>query len=329
VAFRIGGHRSPIGWAKQRFERWWQSRHVATDSWTLTQNNIYILPTRAGLAFALTLLVLLVASINYQLSLGYLLTFLLAGSGLVSMNLTHATLRGLTLRLRPPEPAFAGEAAFLEIVLTGTASERYGIGLRARTEETTDTWTWVDVPVGGRSSARVSFVPHLRGRHAVPVVMAETRFPFGLFRAWTLWRPASQVLVYPSPERPPAPLPAAQSVPSQSSHRQRSEGGEFEGVRAWQRGDSMRRVVWKKMARAGELVSRDTHASTRQQLWLDYAQARGLPSVEQRLSRLAAWVLAADRAGAEWGLRLPGTDLPPGHGDVHRRAGLEALALWS
>ena len=69
---------------------------------TLTQRNIYILPTKAGLAFALTLMVLLLASINYQLNLGYVLTFLLAGSGVVSMHLTHGTLRGLTLHLQPP-----------------------------------------------------------------------------------------------------------------------------------------------------------------------------------------------------------------------------------
>ena len=51
--------------------------------------------------FALTLVVLLLASINYQLNLGYVLTFLLAGSGVVSMHVTHGTLRGLTLHLRP------------------------------------------------------------------------------------------------------------------------------------------------------------------------------------------------------------------------------------
>jgi hypothetical protein len=44
---------------------------------------------------------MLLASINYQLNLGYALTFLLAGAGLVSMHLTHGTLRGLTLHLRP------------------------------------------------------------------------------------------------------------------------------------------------------------------------------------------------------------------------------------
>ena len=46
------------------------------------------------------LLVMLIGSINYQLNLGYVLTFLLASCAGVSMHMTHATLKGLTLRLR-------------------------------------------------------------------------------------------------------------------------------------------------------------------------------------------------------------------------------------
>ena len=49
---------------------------------------------------------------------------------------------------------------------------------------------------------------------------------------------------------------------------------------------------------------------------------------ERRLSRLAAWVLAAHRAGLAWRLALPGAELPLGEGDAHQRASLEALALW-
>ena len=49
--------------------------------------------------------------------------------------------------------------------------------------------------------------------------------------------------------------------------------------------------------------------------------------LEQRLSRLAGWVLAADRAGAHYGLRLPGVEIAPGRGDAHRAACLQALAL--
>jgi uncharacterized protein (DUF58 family) len=51
--------------------------------------------------------------------------------------------------------------------------------------------------------------------------------------------------------------------------------------------------------------------------------------LEQTLSRLAGWVLAADRGGAHYGLRLPGVEIAPARGDVHRAACLQALALYS
>jgi uncharacterized protein (DUF58 family) len=107
----------------------------------------------------------------------------------------------------------------------------------------------------------------------------------------------------------------------------RAEGGEFDGVRAYQRGDTLRRIVWKKAARTGELVSRDSQSTAQQELWLDY-QAAALPDAERRLSRLAAWVLAAEQAGIAHGMRLPGSEVPVGLGDAHRREALEALALW-
>lgn len=313
---------------RRRFRRWWQSRVPRSDTLLLTQRNVYILPTRAGLLFAATLVVLLLASINYQLSLGYVLTFLLAGSGTVSMHLTHGTLRGLTLHLRAPQPVHAGDAAPLDIVLTADARARHGIGLRleADDEERAAT-TWLDVPAGAQAPARVSFVPDRRGRHDVPALVVETRFPLGLFRAWSVWRPAASVLAYPRPEQPAAPLPAAPVAAATSGPARRADGGDTDGVRPYRRGDALRRVLWKKAARSGELVSRDTSSTLQHELWLDY-ESCGARDAEARLSRLAAWVLAAGRAGVDHGLRLPGLELAPEHGDAHRRRCLEALALW-
>ena len=78
--------------------------------------------------------------------------------------------------------------------------------------------------------------------------------------------------------------------------------------------------------KAGALVSRDAKQAQRYELWLDFAQP-GVLDTEARLSRLCAWVLAADRLGVDYGLRLPGQQVPPGCGAAHRRACLEALAL--
>lgn len=324
--------RSPVRWLRA----WWLQRHPRTDTWALTQRNIYILPTRSGLVFALTLLVLLLASINYQLNLGYLLTFLLAGTALVSIHLTHGTLRGLTLHLRPPAPVFAGDAALLEIVLDSPGSARHGVGLRfhdqrhdRRRQPRGDRRNaWCDVPALGQASARLALVPAVRGWHEVPALVVETRFPFGLFRAWSVWRPASAILAWPTPERPAPALPAQRSAGSEPRANRASAGAELDGVRAWRRGDSRRQIVWKKAARTGLLVSRETVAEGSRDLLLDWQAAAGAGDAEARLARLTAWVLDADRQGLRCGLQLPGAEHACDHGDAHRRTLLKTLALW-
>lgn len=328
-----------LGWtgaARRRLDRWWDARLQPTDTQRLTQRNVYILPTRAGLMFALTLLTLLLASINYQLNLGHLLTFLLAGSGLASMHLTHGTLRGLDLHLKPVAPVHAGDAAPLEVVLAAPADARrarHGLGLRCHGAGD-DTLAWVDVPAGGQVTSHVAFVPAARGLQPLPKLVVLTRFPLGLFRAWTLWRPASRCLVYPRVEAAAPPLPAARrEADGPANAVARTAGGiETEGVRLYRRGDTPRLIVWKKAARqldtGGELLSRDTSTPARRQLWLDWQDCPGL-APEDRLSRLAAWVLAADRAEVVYGLRLPGREIEPARGDMHRLRCLEALALWS
>jgi uncharacterized protein (DUF58 family) len=265
------------------------------------------------------------------LKLGYALTFLLAGSGLVSIHMTHNTLRGLTLHLRPTAPVFAGEPAQLEIVLTSPGAARHGLGLHFHDGQLPQGKAWCDVPAQGQASARLSIVVPKRGWHAVPALVAETQFPFGLFRAWTIWRPAGKLLAYPRPEQPAAPLPPSQHAPGDAAHTRQGQGSELDGVRAWRRGDSLRQVVWKKVARSGQLVSRETTTDSSRELWLDWQASSGAAATdtESRLSRLAAWVLAADKQGLVYGLRLPGQQLPPAHGDVQLRATLHMLALWS
>ena len=185
----------------------------------------------------------------------------------------------------------------------------------------------MDVPAQGSTATHVSFVAERRGLNPLPTLVAETRFPLGLFRAWTIWRPASEALAWPKPEQPAAPLPPGHPVPGAAPAARTSDGSEFDGVRSYRRGDPLRRVVWKKVAKGGELVSRDTSESASRELWLDFESA-GLADREARLSRLAAWALAAERMNLVFGLRLPGFELAPATGDAQRRATLDALARW-
>ncbi|MGE0498740.1 MAG: DUF58 domain-containing protein [Ramlibacter sp.] len=323
---------NPLGFVRARFRQWWQTRLPLSDTTTLTQRNVYILPTRPGFMLGATLLVLLVASINYQLNLGYLLTFLLAGSAVVGMHVCHATLRGLTMNLIPPDAQFMGTGATFGITLVNERrSVRHGIGLAVLDETHEDHWAWTDVPAQGTSTVQVAFLPRARGLQRVPPLTAETRFPLGTFRVWTVWRPAAEVLVYPAPELFPPPLPPGEPRSGGAAAARSQPTGEFDGVRAYRRGDPLKLVVWKKAAKAmasgtDELVSRDSQQAQRYELWLDFAQA-GLLDTEGKLSRLCAWVLQADKLGVDYGLRLPGVEIPPASGEAHRRRCLEALAL--
>ena len=317
----------------QLIAAWEARRRRPAETWKLTQRNLYIVPTASGWAYATMLVVMLVASINYQLSLGYALTFLLAGCALVSMYLTHRTLLGLTLHLRPVAPVHAGEPATVEVVVANPGGLRDSVGLRfhasAAGTSAPDAIVWCEVPALGQVTARLRHVPATRGEHPVAPVVAETRFPFGLFRAWTVWRPAGTLLAWPAPESPPPPLPGAPAAGAQTSASRPGGGSELEGVRAWRRGDPPRQVVWKKVARTGELVSRETSTAVSRHAWLEW-QASAAPglTVEQRLSRLAAWVELAHRLGIPVGLRLPGREWAPGLGDAHRHDLLGALARW-
>lgn len=319
---------------RERLRRFWLNRLPRTDALRLTQRNVYILPTGPGWMLALTLLLLLLASVNYQLNLGYLLTFLLAGSALAGMHVAHANLRGITLQLRPPAPVFLGEAAPLPLRLDNP--DRHARwGLRLALPATPDpeglTSGWTDLPAQGSATVTLAWAPPGRGLQVLPAVVAETRFPLGAFRVWAWWRPAAPLLVYPRPEAQAPPLPLGAASEQGEAPAQAQAVGEFDGVRAYRRGDPLRQVVWKKAAQAlasgsEALVSRDRTAYRRQQLWLDEAHTH-LADAEARLSRLTAWVLQAEAQGLRYGLRVGAVEIPPDHGEAQRQRCLEALAL--
>lgn len=320
-----------------RLRHWMLHRLPSQDQQTLTQGNVYIVPSRAGWMLAITLCVLLIASINYQLNLGYLLTFLLAGSAAASMVISHANLRGTQMHLLPPSGSFAGQACRFNIVLNNASRKtRWGLGLAARDNQghkraAAADYVWVDIAAQASTTAQLSFTPMRRGVQPLPVVSLLTRYPLGTFRVWAMWRPATQVWIYPAPEPNAPPLPPASPEPGGRSVATARNGDEFDGVRAYQRGDALKLVVWKKAAQAfatgsNQLISRDRPLAHQHRLWLD-AALTGLSDPEARLSRLTAWVLAAQQQDRTWGLRLPnGQEIAPDTGSLHATRCLEALA---
>ena len=295
------------------------------DTVVLVHRRVYILPARLGWIYGATVGILLVGSINYALALGFALTFLLAGMGLAGMVHTARNLAHLAVSVGRAEPVFAGESAQFRLYLDArTAFDRPSILAR---HVASGAQLVVDVPAGSPAEVVLAVPAARRGWLALGRVMLETRFPLGLFRAWSYVEPDARCLVYPRPER--SPLPPYSAEAASGAMRSPTPGNDdFAGLRGYQLSDSPRHVAWKAVARSGDMLTKQFTGEAAAQLWLDWRLLGAGFSLEQRLSRLAGWVLAAERAGTHYGLRLPGVEIAPGRGDAHRAACLQALALF-
>lgn len=308
---------------RQRFAAWASRRQQSrSGTVTLTQRSIYILPTRAGLGFGFVLLVMLLGDINYSLSLGYVLTFLLGTMGMMSMLHAFRNMAQLEVRAGHVDAVFAGDHAQFAFHFHNHGSlPRYRLILHDEDGHGTE----FDLPAAQGVTVTLAIPAARRGRLATGQLTLHTEFPLGLFHAWSYLEFDTRCLVYPRPAAPTAlPASAAQNGTGSSA----TAGDEdFAGLRSYVAGDALQRIAWKALAREQGLQIKQFSALQGSELWLDWSAAPAA-GTEQKLEILARWVLDAEAQGLLYGLRLPGRELPPQHGNAHRDECLRALALF-
>jgi uncharacterized protein (DUF58 family) len=308
--------RTALGWLFQ-----WRGPEAGTI--VLSQRRVFILPTAQGLFLALVVLLILVGATNYDLALGFVLAFLLAAAAIQAMLHTFRNLARLRISAGRCEPVFAGTRARFVLHLENPArAPRHAVAVSAD-RETAD---YVDIPAEGGTEAVVDIPAPRRGWLRPGRLTLFTRFPVGLFRAWSYVEPEQPCLVYPAPADPALPLPAASAGEGEGGeHGQGLE--EFAGLRQYRPGDAPRHMAWKAMARDDSLLTKQFAGRAPVELWLGWDLLPAGLDTESRLSHLARWVIEADRAVLTYGLRLPGSNIAPGSGPAHRDACLRALAL--
>lgn len=316
---------------RQRISDWiFRARFPEQPPVVLTQRRIFILPTRTGYFFAVVLLLLLIASINYSLSLGFLLTFLLAGMGSVSMLHTFRNLAQLSISPGKVDAVFAGDTALFSLVFANQGMPRFSVGVKSanrfRAEIPDAEPIFGDINELGHTTLHLPVRAERRGRLQCGRIEVFTEYPTGLFHAWSYVDFGQRCLVYPRPDPGAGPLPLdARSAGTGNIPIRGDE--EFQSLRAYKAGDTPRQIAWKALARGQGLLVKEFGATASADLWLDFDFLQGMP-VEERLSRLTWWVMEAERAQVPYGLKLPDHSQPPLTGARHRDACLESLALY-
>lgn len=192
-------------------------RRRALDTHALTARNIYALPTPAGWMMLVTVSVLMLATINYQLSLGYVLIFLLMGAGVVGLFLTYRSLTQTRLALSTAQD------------LRGKLGDEIEVRIETSTDRSEDQLLKLKL--------------EQMGVQPLPIVICETHYPLGLLRLWSVWRLASTVHVeLPAGD---AAVVVSRNLASVAAVSDTAKTG----IRAYRVGDSLRDVLWKTVAK--------------------------------------------------------------------------------
>jgi uncharacterized protein (DUF58 family) len=288
----------------------------------LRHSRIYILPTRRGYAVIATLLTMLLTSLNYALALGLGVTFLLGGLVAAALLHTFRNLAGIAIKPLAASDAFAGGHLVFSLAVSSGAIDR-----RALTIGANAVTAHASIAAGSTQTITLAAPAPVRGRVALGRITLSSQHPLGLWRGWAYVHFPLSGIVYPAPEAHPPPLPSG--VQGVDPHAMgRGDDADLAGLREYQRGDPLQRVAWKAVARGAGWYSKSFEGTGGGgPIALDWSRLPAHLDAETRLSRLCAWILAAERTTRPFALALPGTALATGSGREHRRTALTALAL--
>lgn len=309
---------------KQRFRlsRFFSGEPPAPGPLALNQRRVFILPTLHGLAYVAVLVLVLLIAFVYNNNLAYMLGFLMASIFFVTILHSFNSIAGLVVRPGSSVSVFAGEpAGFQFIVQNPSARVRPNVDLQLALHRQT-----ISLAPGETVAVVLCQDTKRRGWLSCDTLTLSSRYPLGLFRAWSPLRFDVRILVYPCPAPTGLELPSI-GTSQQGEGLYRLGGDDFYGLKTYHNGDSISQIHWKTFAKGRGLYIKQYAGKASSELWLDFETTPG-NGVENRLSQLCRWVIDAEKAGFCYGLTLPGVKLHPDRGREHYVSCLKALASF-
>ena len=305
------------------FDRYLKRQYAHSGEKRLGRKRIFIMPTYFGFVYALTVFIMLIGALNYNNNPAFMLAFLLVAIGLVTPLYTYRNLAKLSFRSIKTVPSFASHPVQYWILVDNHGGQsRYAIELATADQKPSSIYA------AANSTCHVKLNLPTRHRGKIPfcVVTAETRFPLGLFRAWSYIKIEASSVVYPAPAgQGSLPLPS----PNIEGNKDSTQIGtdDYLGLRNYHPGDSTKHIHWKAYAKDQTLLTKQFNIPEADEMWFDWDALEGLHT-EQRLSQLTRWIIDAEDSNTLYGLTIPGTKIPPASGDEHKTICLTALALF-
>lgn len=292
---------------------------------TIDRRRLYILPTRHGITFVIILLLILFGSINYENSLGLMLTFLLGSLGFLGMIHTHQNLNKLNIKIGHVEPVFSGQNILFPIYISRTeASVHPNLKLLSETGQISTTHLIDET----NTQCKLAITTSRRGYISPGRIKIFTEYPLGLFHAWSWLKFDSRCLVYPAPDSQHHPLHFIEENLTGNTNKNSLGTDDFSGIREYSIGDLPNHMAWKAIAKTQVLQTKLYSSESSQKAWVNWELTNGINNIEHRLSILCRMVLDANEKNILYGMSLPGITIDPSFGEQHKHRCLKYLALF-
>lgn len=314
ISFSIRQHVTAV------FERFLERRQPPTAEVTLSQNRIYILPSRLGWWFGLLVILLYLLGTNYQNNLILITAFMIISLLLAAMLQAFYNLHQLKLRVNKEVTSYAGQDAIVELILQSNSAQMLQLSWFKQKA------SYLMPQLEGTATAAIPLKGLSRGCHLLPRLKVASLYPFGLFSCWSYPALQAKVWVYPCPL-------SSRGIAAQGSDQNAATAAdriqpEVNGVKPYQAGDPAARILWKKLAANPNLtvVRHDPAQAELTEQWITVPPLTGA-ALEFALSEATAKALKLEQANLLYGLRLPHITLVPAGGQAHLTRCLQALAL--
>lgn len=305
------------------YRQWLRRRIPPSPTVVLDQRRIFILPSAYGLLFLGVSAALFIAGINYENNLILAMSFFLVSLFVVGILHTFRNLAGVTLQAGGMRPGFAGASGALEVrLIPGGRKGHFSLWLSWPGSPDKE----ISVAPDQQQAVWLDVMLPRRGKVRPERLRIESRYPLGFFRAWSLVDLDHWCLAWPRPVAS-ASCPAAGGDEDLGEHDRLHGNEDFQGLRGYVAGDSLRAIDWKSLARGRGLNTKMFVDPSEGRLWLEWDRLSGV-DVETRLSQLCWWVLELERENNPYGLRMPGEELAPAVGPEQRQHALQMLALY-
>lgn len=284
---------------------------------------VYLLPTTEGLWWLGTIGLLMIMGWGYTNNLCLALGMILAAITVVLLLEAHFNLEGLRPDKVIIEDQFLGRSSLV----------RYWWKSKKKRARHKIVLSWDGMgPVGTPQSHLPATAGEIltewnfptRGLWQHTHIVLSSRYPLGLFRAWSYHPQHVEAWVYPRPI--PGRPAKKEGADGEGEARliESSSGDEPGDVRRYQEGDSPTRVAWKVMARG--LGAHTKTFLTESQEMHDYLWPWGAADEEAR-SKLAFAIENHHLAHQSWGLTVHQKNFGFHFGRQHQQQCLRALTV--